>query len=92
MNAAKLLCAAIATSALVLAAVPAATAGQAPPIAPHRHFLVTPQGTVPVGPQVCENPDLQSAFNQFHAAVHVGPANSAFDHTHNPVDISAAAC
>jgi hypothetical protein len=92
MNAPKLVCAAMATSALVLVSMPAASAGQAPPIAPHRHFLVTPSGTMPVGPQVCEDATLQSAFNQFHAAVHVGPANSAFDHTHNPVDISAAPC
>jgi len=92
MNASKALFAAMATSALFLAGVPAATGGTAPPISPHRHFLVTPSGLVPVGPQVCESPALQAAFNQFHAAVHVGPANSAFDHTHNPVDITAAAC
>lgn len=80
-----------------LAAVPmvttqAATAGQAPFVQPHRHFLVTPQGQIPVGPQVCGNPQLQAAFNQFHAAVHVGPANTAFDHTHNPVDIRPGSC
>ena len=92
MNASKVLCAAIGTSALMLAALPAATAGQAPPIAPHRHFLVTPNGMMPVGPQVCENSNLQTAFNQFHASVHVGPANSAFDHSHNPVDITARPC
>ncbi|MGH8939534.1 MAG: hypothetical protein ACRDV2_09310 [Actinomycetes bacterium] len=69
-----------------------ASAGQAPPIFPHRHLLVTPQGLIPVGPAVCENPSLQSAFNQFHAKIHVGPANTAFDHSHNPVDITAAAC
>jgi hypothetical protein len=92
MNAFKILLAATATSALFLVSVPAATGGTAPPVAPHRHFLVTPNGTLPVGPQVCESPRLQSAFNQFHAAVHVGPANTAFDHTHNPVDITAARC
>lgn len=83
---------AAATSALCLAAVPVATAGQAPPIPPHRHFLQTPNGLMPVGPQVCEHPGLQAAFNQFHAAVHVGPANAAFDHEHNPVDVKAAPC
>jgi hypothetical protein len=79
---------------VVVATVPAADAGkgQAPEIFPHRHFLVTPDGMVPVGPQVCESPWLQSAFNQFHAAVHVGPANTAFDHDHNPVDIVPGAC
>ncbi len=69
-----------------------ASAGQAPPIFPHRHFLVTPQGLVPVGPTVCDNPNLQSAFNQFHAKIHVGPANTAFDHTHNRVDITSGLC
>jgi hypothetical protein len=69
-----------------------ASAGQAPPVFPHRHFLVTGQGLVPVGPAVCDNPNLQSAFNQFHASIHVGPANTAFDHSHNPVDITARPC
>ena len=94
MNASKvrLALAVVAVSVFSLATAQAATAGTAPPVGPHRHFLVTPQGTIPVGPQVCENPNLQSAFNQFHAAVHVGPANTAFDHTHNPVDIMPAAC
>jgi hypothetical protein len=69
-----------------------ASAGQAPPIFAHRHLLLTPQGLIPVGPAVCENPDLQSAFNQFHYKIHVGPANTAFDHSHNPVDIRSANC
>lgn len=92
MHVSRIMLATTASAALLMAAIPAATAGQAPPIAPHRHFLVTPQGLVPVGPQVCEAPNLQGAFNQFHASVHVGPANTAFDHTHNPVDIRAGAC
>ncbi len=77
---------------MAVAGASAVSAGQAPLISPHRHFLQTPQGLLPVGPQVCDAPRLQSAFNQFHAAVHVGPANSAFDHDHNPVDIKARAC
>jgi len=94
MKATKILLAVTATSALFLAGVPAATGGegQAPFVPAHRHFLVTPDGVVPVGPQLCDDPNLQSAFNQFHAAVHVGPANTAFDHTHNKVDISATRC
>ena len=92
MNVTKPLIAVFATSAFVLSGVSGASAVQAPPVFPHRHFLLTPDGPVPVGPQVCENPSVQAAFNQFHAAVHVGPANSAFDHDHNPVDIRAAAC
>ena len=92
MSATRILLATTAASALFLAAVPAAMAGQAPPVPPHRHFLETPQGLIPVGPQVCENPGLQAAFNQFHAGIHVGQANVAFDHTHNPVDIKARPC
>lgn len=89
MNATRILFATTAAAALLLAAVPAATAGQAPNVPAHQHFLVTPQGVIPVGPQLCENPNLQAAFNQFHAAVHVGPANDGFDHEHNPVDVTA---
>ena len=83
---------AAAVAAVLLLAAPLATAGQAPPIVPHRHFLQTPNGLVPVGPQVCENANLQTAFNQFHSGIHVGPANTAFDHDHNPVDITAKPC
>ena len=36
----------------------------------HRHFVVTANGPVPVGPQICENADLQQAFNEFHYNVH----------------------
>jgi hypothetical protein len=94
MKATQILIAVTATSALFLASVPAATGGggQAPFVPAHRHFLVTPEGSQPVGPQLCDDPKLQSAFNQFHAAVHVGPANTAFDHTHNKVDIRATGC
>lgn len=88
---AHLIVAAIAAAALLGTASPV-SAGPAPTVVPHRHFLVTPNGTVPVGPQVCEKPSLQEAFEQFHASVHIGPANSAFDHTHNPVDIQPGLC
>jgi hypothetical protein len=41
------------------------------PVPPHRHFVQTPTGAlVPVGPQICEHPELQPAFNQFHHNVH----------------------
>jgi hypothetical protein len=40
-------------------------------VPPHRHFIETPTGEqVPVGPQVCENPALMPAFEQFHYNVH----------------------
>ncbi|HET9672142.1 MAG TPA: hypothetical protein VFQ40_04765 [Actinomycetota bacterium] len=45
----------------------------------HRHWIALPSGErVEVGPRVCENPNLQEAFNQFHNNLHVsagfGPA------------------
>ena len=37
----------------------------------HRHFLVLPDGTMePIGPNLCEHPELQQAFNEFHYNVH----------------------
>ncbi len=37
----------------------------------HQHYLQTPNGDrVPIGPNLCANPDLQEAFNQFHYNVH----------------------
>jgi hypothetical protein len=42
-----------------------------PNIAPHRHFLATPSGTlVQVGPRLCDDPKFQNGFNQFHINVH----------------------
>ncbi len=42
-----------------------------PQVPPHRHFIETPTGKlVPVGPQVCEKPELMPAFEQFHFNVH----------------------
>lgn len=37
----------------------------------HRHFIVTPDGSrVPVGPQICGNPEMQQAFDEFHYNIH----------------------
>jgi hypothetical protein len=37
----------------------------------HRHFVKTPDGQmVQVGPRLCDNPNLQHAFNEFHANIH----------------------
>jgi hypothetical protein len=42
-----------------------------PQVPPHRHFIETATGElVPVGPQVCEHPELMPAFEQFHFNVH----------------------
>lgn len=40
-------------------------------VPPHRHFIQNDSGKlVPVGPQVCERPELMPAFEQFHHNVH----------------------
>lgn len=42
-----------------------------PQVPPHRHFIQTPTGErVPVGPQICERPELRKAFEQFHFNIH----------------------
>jgi hypothetical protein len=41
------------------------------PVPAHQHFLMTPSGELAaIGPQICGNPQLQRAFNQFHHNVH----------------------
>ena len=68
-------------------------AAPAPDVPPHRHFIEVNGERIPIGPQVCENPDLQQAFNQFHFGVHVGtPGTFAMDHAHNGTDIKSARC
>jgi hypothetical protein len=63
-------------AASVIALAPAGAALADPPgtliNAPnHRHFIVTPDGDlVPIGPDICANPDLQQAFNEFHYNIH----------------------
>jgi hypothetical protein len=42
-----------------------------PDIRAHRHYVRNGSGErVEVGPRLCDNPNLQHAFNQFHANVH----------------------
>jgi hypothetical protein len=36
----------------------------------HRHWLGDPANGVQIGPRLCDNPNLQQAFNQFHFNVH----------------------
>ena len=61
-------------AASVIALVPSGAALADPgltDVRPHQHFLVTPNGDrVPIGPDICGDPDLQQAFNQFHYNVH----------------------
>jgi hypothetical protein len=43
----------------------------------HRHWVRTAMGSlVEVGPRVCDNPNLQKAFNQFHNNIHVATGSS----------------
>ena len=63
-------------AASVIALVPTTASLADPPstlnnIGRHQHYLVTPGGDrVPIGPDFCDNPDLQDAFNQFHYNIH----------------------
>ena len=63
----------------------------------HRHYVETASGLVEVGPNLCENPQLQRAFNQFHNNVHVasgsaiGPAAPGL-HNFNGADLRASGC
>jgi hypothetical protein len=64
------------TSALVMVLAFASIGFADPPgmltdVPKHRHFIKTATGEmIPVGPQICENANLQQAFNQFHFNVH----------------------
>jgi hypothetical protein len=41
-------------------------------VPPHRHYIQNATGAwVEVGPRVCDNANLQKAFNQFHNNLHV---------------------
>jgi hypothetical protein len=43
----------------------------------HRHWIQNSAGNlVQVGPRVCDNPNLQDAFNQFHNNIHVATGSS----------------
>jgi hypothetical protein len=91
----RVLVAAIFSAAVVAAfsIAPVADAAPAPNVGRHAHYVLQQDGTkVWVGPDLCGNPNLQIAFNNFHANVHVGGANGGFDHEHNPNDIRSAAC
>lgn len=63
----------------------------------HRHYVNTPTGLVEVGPRVCDNPDLQRAFNQFHNNIHaasgssIGPAAPGL-HNFKGADLMFSGC
>jgi hypothetical protein len=74
------------TAALVLTLVVAVGVVSAPTddVPPHQHYLVKDEKVKRVGPNVCDNPNAQQGFNNFHHNVHVDP-----DH---PADIRATGC
>jgi hypothetical protein len=41
-----------------------------PDVPAHRHWLGDPENGVQIGPRLCDNPNLQKAFNQFHFNIH----------------------
>ena len=72
---------AVGAVAVVAAALFTVSTSRADPnltnVPPHRHFVETPTGElVEVGPQVCGNPQLQRAFDQFHNNIHVASGSS----------------
>lgn len=70
-----------------------------PNIPPHRHFVENKNGLHQVGPRVCDKPELQHAFNQFHSNIHMavsgspGPEHSAPGlHNFKGGEITARGC
>jgi hypothetical protein len=68
-----------------------AVAQAPPPIFPHQHFLLQPDGSqLPVGPDFCANAAAAQGFYGFHQNVHTGtPNQSAFQEPNNPVGFLA---
>lgn len=45
-------------------------------VPPHRHYVAHPGGErSQVGPRVCDNPSLQTSFNQYHNNNHRADSN-----------------
>jgi hypothetical protein len=42
----------------------------------HRHWIGTAWTGPQIGPKLCDNPNLQNAFNQYHNNAHVAGASS----------------
>lgn len=62
-----------------------------PPIFPHQHFLLLPDGSqLAVGPDICANAAAAQGFYGFHQNIHTGTPNlSAFQEPNNPVGFRA---
>jgi hypothetical protein len=42
-----------------------------PDVPKHRHYIQQPDGSrSETGPRVCDNPNVQNAFNQYHSNAH----------------------
>ena len=83
---------AIVFTLLGAATVPALADPDLPNIPAHRHFIQLTDGTlVEVGPRLCDNPNLQEAFNQFHFNVH-RPEGAPGLHNHSGPEITARPC
>ena len=64
----------------------------------HRHYVKNEAGQmVQVGPDLCDNPKLQNAFNQFHNNIHIvsstgiGPAAPGL-HNFQGAELMAGPC
>jgi hypothetical protein len=93
-------------AASAIALVPTAPSLADPPgtlnnIGRHQHYIQTPDGDlVAIGPDFCDNPDLQQAFNEFHYNIHHnsgaptnGPQNGAPGlHDGQGADMTAGLC
>ncbi len=73
---------------------PAAYADAPPPVSPHQHYLILPDGTrIAVGPDICSNPADAQGFYGFHENIHTGTPNLfAFQQDGNPVGFTRTGC
>ena len=56
----------------------AALAQAPPPIVPHQHFLLLPDGSqLAVGPDICANAAAAQGFYGFHQNIHAGTPNQS---------------
>ena len=73
-------------AALFVAAAGSVLAEPAPPVKPHRHYILQGGEKVYVGPNFCEIPASAQGFYNFHENVHKGLPELA------AVDVKAEPC
>ena len=83
----RMMAVSLVAGAIFLGTSAGALADAPPPVLPHQHFLVLPDGTVlPVGPDICANPQAAQGFYGFHQNIHTGTPNLfAFQQPNNQV-------